>query len=192
VCLGRRLASEEEGPRRKASRCARLFSAWSPQRLNIFATDTDCKIHHHHHPHATCRQIVAAVYSWKMSGQPGSLTRVMCCEDKDVDTYSKDLPIYGHFYVVAPPPPSARGYQAACCAVCRCADGPSSAAAAVCCELRRRCAIHPILKAACCVLRDHAVCADKQSICLCYQPHNISFVKLYTLFLQFCYGPFPR
>ncbi|KAG1673278.1 hypothetical protein FOA52_002558 [Chlamydomonas sp. UWO 241] len=56
-------------------------SELTPVRVSFL---TDCKMY-------SDWQSVAMVYSWKMSGQPGSLTRVMCCEEKDVANYSKDL-----------------------------------------------------------------------------------------------------
>ncbi|KAG1663021.1 hypothetical protein FOA52_016036 [Chlamydomonas sp. UWO 241] len=36
-------------------------------------------------------QSVAMIYSFKMSGQVGSLTRVMCCDEKRMETYPKEL-----------------------------------------------------------------------------------------------------
>jgi hypothetical protein len=36
-------------------------------------------------------QSVAMIYSWKMSGQPGKLTRVMCCAEADRKNYPTEL-----------------------------------------------------------------------------------------------------
>lgn len=36
-------------------------------------------------------QSLAMIFSWKMSGQPGKLTRVMCCSEEDVKKYPPSL-----------------------------------------------------------------------------------------------------